>query len=100
MPSAFEDVSLDLRTVRLIWLLQQVKAPRESRGFVCIELLGKQTEKERIDMKTRLAVVLIGLACLLAASVASRAAVKISFSAKIEIDSANDFYEPLTPYEE
>src|SRR6266850_4006453 len=100
MPSAFEDTSFDLQTVRLIWLLQQVKASRESRGLVCIELLGKQTEKERIDMKTRLAVVLIGLACLLAASVASRAAVGVSFSAGIEIGSANDFYEPLTPYGE
>ncbi len=51
-------------------------------------------------MKTRLAVVLTGLACLLAASVASRAAVGVSFSAGIEIGSANDFYEPLTPYGE
>src|SRR6266850_839359 len=100
MPSAFEDTSFDLQTVRLIWLLQQVKASRESRGLVCVELLGKQTEKERIDMKTRLAVVLTGLACLLAASVASRAAVGVSFSAGIEIGSANDFYEPLTPYGE
>jgi len=51
-------------------------------------------------MKTRLTVVLTGLACLLAASVASRAAVGVSFSAGIEIGSANDFYEPLTPYGE
>ena len=51
-------------------------------------------------MKRRLAVLLTGLTCLLAASVASRAAVEVSFSAGIEINSANDFYEPLTPYGE
>jgi len=51
-------------------------------------------------MKTRSAVLLTGLACLLAASVSSRAAVDVSFSAGIEINSPNDFYEPLTPYGE
>jgi len=51
-------------------------------------------------MKKRLAVLLTGLTCLLAASVTSRAAVEVSFSAGIEINSANDFYEPLDPYGE
>ncbi len=51
-------------------------------------------------MKKRMAVLLTGLTCLLAASTASRAAVGVSFSAGIEINSANDFYEPLTPYGE
>jgi hypothetical protein len=51
-------------------------------------------------MKRRLAVLLIGLTCLFAATVATRAAVEVSFSAGIEINSANDFYQPLTPYGE
>jgi len=62
--------------------------------------LAKKLKMKKDHMKTRLAVVLTALACLLAASVASRAAVDVSFSAGIEISSQNDFYEPLTPYGE
>src|ERR1051326_2921207 len=49
-------------------------------------------------MKTRLAVLMVGLTCLWAARVSSQAAV--SFSAGIEINAASDFYDPLTPYGE
>jgi hypothetical protein len=67
--------------------------------------LHRKSQKNKMsmkgfDMKKRLAVLLTGLTCLLAASVTSRAAVGVSFSAGIEINSANDFYEPLTPYGE
>jgi hypothetical protein len=52
---------------------------------------------ERIEMKTRTAVMLAGLACGLINGVPATRA-EITFSAGIEISSSADFYQPLSSY--
>src|ERR1051325_5239707 len=54
------------------------------------------THNERTLMKTRLTILMMGLAAILGAGV-NNARAAVSFSAGIEINATADFYAPLAP---